>query len=221
MSEIIFPHNTPHQAHPKVESMVRLLRGLDLPPEGALRKYAKDQSVDENGFSLSKQDLEKLEHPSRMNALSPSALRHVRNVGAKCRPFVLRAEESKALIDEAKARRSQKISSASDLDLDSSSGAENSLVPVAEANRENIIRAQINVLNYRYCIAESACPERMSRLKSCWQLMGPDIMKELVQHNMAEFVCKDEREAVERCCGAWVSRTLQSAMGGAAAQRYT
>lgn len=78
---------------------------------------------------------------------------------------------------------------------------------------ENFLLAKIHGANYNLCLAKATCPDRTSRLLKCWKSVDPQLLKMMEQEGMEDFICMQEREAVERCIGLGVQRVMKDILG--------
>jgi len=72
--------------------------------------------------------------------------------------------------------------------------------------------ARIHGLNYRHCIAKSACPKRAVALESCWKKLGPEGFRIMIERSLVPYICREEKEAVERCCGEKVQSFMRNVL---------
>jgi hypothetical protein len=64
---------------------------------------------------------------------------------------------------------------------------------------------------YRYCLAEVTSPKRMRNLRDCWRRTPKKMMEAaLYDTQIASVICKEEKDAVERCAGRQVQHVFRS-----------
>ena len=61
---------------------------------------------------------------------------------------------------------------------------------------------QSDLFAYQGCLNATACPVRVQHLMACWSQVPHDAAN--------EFPCRTQREAVERCLGDLVARTVRT-----------
>ena len=73
----------------------------------------------------------------------------------------------------------------------------------------------VNHREYKSCLIGIQCRERMEDYQQCWDLDGPDVIKEITQTGQFHHgnICRAEKLAIERCMGNLVSRSVRSASG--------
>lgn len=81
------------------------------------------------------------------------------------------------------------------------------------ALQENFLLAKIHGANYNLCLANAVCPDRTRRLLTCWKSLHPQRVEMMEQGGVEEFICLEERQAVERCIGLAVQRGMKDILG--------
>jgi hypothetical protein len=61
------------------------------------------------------------------------------------------------------------------------------------------------------CLVARVCPQRWQRFGECWSHMPPELVQEFQQAGMAHYLCRSERQAIERCVGDFVSQSTRQA----------
>ena len=206
MSDLIFPHHISKKMHARVDGMVRILQILK--EDSSLKADKEGKKKDGKGekkASFTSDELRKMKRPSLSNDGDPSPFHQAIKIDKSCRQFKVKSLQ--AHLNALRAKK-EMLGSA----VDSGDGK---TVVVADHLRlkfeEEKARSQIHVMNYRHCIAQVACPERTGRMINCWSAISPNTMKAVVQAQFDGLLCRDEREAVERCCGAAVERLMKAA----------
>lgn len=86
--------------------------------------------------------------------------------------------------------------------------------------RESLVRTReeyvtlegLHRLNYRYCLGHGACPKRTEALHRCWNGTTPRLSMALLEVGKGGWICREEKLAVERCCGELVQGVVGSAL---------
>eukprot|EP01083_Nonionella_stella_P082514 227757_1 len=73
---------------------------------------------------------------------------------------------------------------------------------------ESKAMTQIYEVNYRYCLSHVSCPQRMAILNNCYGSYSGEIVKKLAESGQLDYICKNERTAIERCCGQKVEAVM-------------
>ena len=68
---------------------------------------------------------------------------------------------------------------------------------------------------YKSCLIGTHCRATAERYQRCWDLEGPDVVKEITETGKFSHggVCRAEKLAIERCMGHLVSKSIRSAVG--------
>mmetsp|Transcript_20705 Transcript_20705/g.37435 ORF Transcript_20705/g.37435 Transcript_20705/m.37435 type:complete len:296 (-) Transcript_20705:1497-2384(-) len=229
-SEIIFPPTIPHKCHARVPSMVKLLQALNdsgtqeggagipdpvmlLANNGTSSGNNNETPEPENEEFFSKEEQDRVMHGDTI-----SLLKKMQAINKKCDPYRRKAKASRSLIVSPVQEQVENMNQ-QPMTTDSLDGVKMNEMTSSndksrmENNGEHVARTTINEFNYRFCIAANTCPERMTRLVSCWKSMDPKIMQQLAEHDVAEIICQEERESVERCTGRTVQQFMRLALG--------
>ena len=75
---------------------------------------------------------------------------------------------------------------------------------------ENFLMRNIHRANYNICLANATCPDQTEKLLKCWKSADKNWVKVA---SSFEYICMDEREAVERCLGLGVQRVMKDILG--------
>lgn len=70
--------------------------------------------------------------------------------------------------------------------------------------------AKLYELNFNYCIASVTCPRRMNALNRCFSSLDPNLVRALAQAGQFDFICPQERKAVERAVGQKVQSAVRA-----------
>ena len=219
LSELIFPPHVPHKCHAKVEGLVHLLRDLNVPPKFMNLPEDKKEEVGSGGtvrgsFPFTEEEWYKMQHVTpqsrnknhhqvlslrgekRMMMMTPFG--KLNEIDKKCGPYLRRAQEFRRQIE---SKREKAISM-------------NQPFSEKEHAEIEVAKTTIHELNFRYCIAQTSCPNRMHTLQHCWQSMGPEGIKQISQLGPVaqDMICKKERQAVQRCCGTIRNDFMETAL---------
>ena len=225
LSELIFPPHVPHKCHAKVEGLVHLLRDLNVPPKfmdipdeltkgggnngkvaDTLSQYGEEKQKG-GSFPFTEEEWYRMQHltpQSRNHQLSlrgqtMTPLMKLNAIDKKCGPYQRRAQEFRRQIE---SKREKAISM-------------NQPFSEKEHAEMEVAKTTIHELNFRYCIAQTSCPNRMHTLQNCWQSIGPEGIKKISELGPVaqDMICKKERQAVERCCGTIMSDLMENTLG--------
>ena len=78
---------------------------------------------------------------------------------------------------------------------------------------ENFLMRNIHRANYNICLANATCPDQTEKLLKCWKSADKNWVKAMQRTGNDEYICMDEREAVERCLGLGVQRVMKDILG--------
>jgi hypothetical protein len=207
---------------PKVDGMGKL---LSLMKEGDADSGSSSSSSSKENDKKEKRDTsgarslftpeewERLSNPQPgPNALSPiSPLQHVKHVDNSCRQFKLKHLKAKVKALDAKKEALARARGTHDDSISSSGTSTRTDEELASTYEEEKARAIIHEMNYKFCLSQVSCPERMNRLASCWGSTGPVLIKQATEAGQEGLICLNEREGVERCSGALVQRLMRVA----------
>ena len=183
LSDLLFPEYVPKICHVKVEGFVQLLHLLKTSPE-------KKSSLLLPSSSLSK-DL-------------------YRSTISKCNLHLNRIEEVKQSSHQQKQKQKQQQYRKDGRAMKQPIG--DGKKDKGDMDRMLETHARIHGLNYRHCIAKSACPKRTVALESCWKKFGPEGFRIMIERSLVPYICREEREAVERCCGEKVQSFMRNVL---------
>jgi hypothetical protein len=79
-------------------------------------------------------------------------------------------------------------------------------------DEENEKAHEMNLLRFQTCLLRKSCPGRMSRFENCWTKISRRMIREQRTYAVSRFTCQSERQALERCAGSLVSRSVREAM---------
>lgn len=68
-----------------------------------------------------------------------------------------------------------------------------------------------NLVGMQECLLNTACPERMRQFMTCWTTVDPSAVKHMKDHGLVRYICQSERQALERCGGQLVARSVRAA----------
>lgn len=70
-----------------------------------------------------------------------------------------------------------------------------------------------NFLQLQTCLLRASCPLRMKNFETCWNVVGRELMKQNKREiAVSRRTCQSERQALERCAGNLVSRSVRQAV---------
>jgi hypothetical protein len=78
---------------------------------------------------------------------------------------------------------------------------------------ENFLLSKIHSANYNVCLAHASCPQLSSQLLACWKRSDPTWVQHMQQHGLEQYICTEERMAVERCVGRRVQNAMKDILG--------
>lgn len=78
---------------------------------------------------------------------------------------------------------------------------------------ENFLLSKIHSANYNVCLAHASCPQLSSQLLACWKRSDPTWVQHMQQHGLEQYICTEERMAVERCVGRRVQNAMKNILG--------
>ena len=70
--------------------------------------------------------------------------------------------------------------------------------------------AKLFELNFNYCIASVSSPQRMRALNRCYSSLDANVVRAIAQAGQLEFICPQERKAVERAVGQKVQSAVRA-----------
>lgn len=83
-----------------------------------------------------------------------------------------------------------------------------------DASKKEIMEAasyaKLFELNFNYCISSVSCPQRMNALNRCYSSLDANIVRAIAQAGQFEFICPQERKAVERSVGQKVQSVVRA-----------
>lgn len=83
-----------------------------------------------------------------------------------------------------------------------------------DASKKDIMEAasyaKLYELNFNYCIATVSSPKRMRELNSCFKNLDVNTVRQIAQAGQLEYICPQERKAVERAVGQKVQRVVRA-----------
>lgn len=226
MDTLIYPHYVGDKCHPKVESLVALLRDLTAtmspassPTTGGISDSEGSEVRRERPRPFSTEEWDRMAHPAPGECPSgPVAMNRAMALQRQCMKYRTEADEWRRKADEERIivkRLKQETlqGEGGDDDVkDRRAKSRDEIVGAAERFREANLLGKAHELNFRHCISKSACPSRTSALSSCWKFLGPDNIGRAAERGMVEWVCRNEREAVERCTGSMAMELTRLAM---------
>jgi len=79
---------------------------------------------------------------------------------------------------------------------------------------EHQLKSNLDVMNYRHCVASQICPQRMEALDKCWYRFEPHphVPRALIGTGDEYTVCGAQKKAVERCCGQIIQSLTRQMM---------
>ena len=78
---------------------------------------------------------------------------------------------------------------------------------------ENYFMMKAHNANYNMCLANATCPSQMKRLVTCWNGLDPQWVKLMQEQGIDNYICLQEREAIEHCVGLSVQRVMKDILG--------
>lgn len=83
-----------------------------------------------------------------------------------------------------------------------------------DASKKEIMEAasyaKLFELNFNYCIASVSSPQRMRALNRCYSSLDANVVRAIAQAGQLEFICPQERKAVERAVGQKVQSAVRA-----------
>lgn len=77
---------------------------------------------------------------------------------------------------------------------------------------ENEKTHEMNLLRFQTCLLRKSCPGRMKRFEQCWTEISRRMIRDQRAYAVSRLTCQSERQALERCAGSLVSRSVREAM---------
>lgn len=71
---------------------------------------------------------------------------------------------------------------------------------------------EMNLLRFQTCLLRKSCPGRMKRFEQCWTAISRRMIRDQRTYAVSRLTCQSERQALERCAGSLVSRSVREAM---------
>ena len=79
-------------------------------------------------------------------------------------------------------------------------------------NEENEKAHEMNLLRFQTCLLRKSCPGRMQKYENCWMEISRRMIRDQRAYAVSRLTCQSERQALERCAGSLVSRSVREAM---------
>jgi len=182
-NQCLFPSHIPRSLHCSSDSLLSLINKFD-----ELREGRQDEQLSPN-----------------------TAASDFRDVISLCSTYKTRALQNRDEFEYKKTKLQQKKQAAegvdtADIDLPAQPLA-SEFSPLSA--QENFLLSSIHAANYNLCLSSAICPERTTKLVTCWRRTDGRVIKKLKEQGMDRFVCQEEREAVERCLGNSVQRVMK------------
>ena len=144
---------------------------------------SKEENLDDNSVSSSSPLLSEIDLPK----IDRSLAKDLRELRSKCIVYAQRSQQyQKELLKLKKDDASKK------------------------EIMETASYAKLYELNFNYCIASVTSPRRMNALNRCFSSLDPNLVRALAQAGQFDFICPQERKAVERAVGQKVQSAVRA-----------
>mmetsp|Transcript_5722 Transcript_5722/g.7315 ORF Transcript_5722/g.7315 Transcript_5722/m.7315 type:complete len:273 (+) Transcript_5722:175-993(+) len=222
LSSIIFPRHVPEPFHPNVNSIVSLIQDLeDINNRNTKRGTSTSTSSTSNQDQTN--ETEKNEIKKERNLINETtaaanqsntlfqgdnedlrrqhlekhsnSFKEIYRISKHCEHFLHKSNIYRLQLEQIKAKENE-------ASMTNTSMTETNYTK--RKQQELNVLYRIHMLNYKYCIASQACPERMKVLNTCFGRYSPNILHELARTGRHDVVCDKEKVAVERGTGKFV-----------------